>query len=46
MAVKIAKQVDRIYIAGDDDQAIYEWNMQMLPFSNIPRCFMLKNQLD
>ena len=26
MVVKIAKQVDRVYIAGDDDQAIYEWN--------------------
>jgi superfamily I DNA/RNA helicase len=26
MVVKIAKQVDRIYLAGDDDQAIYEWN--------------------
>jgi superfamily I DNA/RNA helicase len=26
MIVKIAKQVDRVYIAGDDDQAIYEWN--------------------
>ena len=26
MVVKIAKGVDRVYIAGDDDQAIYEWN--------------------
>jgi len=26
MVVKIAKFVDRVYIAGDDDQAIYEWN--------------------
>ena len=26
MIVKIAESVDRVYIAGDDDQAIYEWN--------------------
>ena len=26
MVVKIASAVDRVYIAGDDDQAIYEWN--------------------
>jgi superfamily I DNA/RNA helicase len=26
MVVKIAKNVWRVYIAGDDDQAIYEWN--------------------
>ena len=26
MVVKIALGVDRVYIAGDDDQAIYEWN--------------------
>ena len=26
MVVKIAEAVDRVYIAGDDDQAIYEWN--------------------
>lgn len=26
MVVKIAKSVWRVYIAGDDDQAIYEWN--------------------
>ena len=26
LVVKLAKAVDRVYIAGDDDQAIYEWN--------------------
>ena len=26
MVVKLAKNVWRVYIAGDDDQAIYEWN--------------------
>ena len=26
MVVKLAKTVWRVYIAGDDDQAIYEWN--------------------
>ena len=32
MVVKIVKGVDRIYIAGDDDQAIYEWNGADVPF--------------
>jgi superfamily I DNA/RNA helicase len=26
LVVKLARAVDRVYIAGDDDQAIYEWN--------------------
>ena len=26
LVVKLSKAVDRVYIAGDDDQAIYEWN--------------------
>ena len=26
MVVKISLRVDRVYVAGDDDQAIYEWN--------------------
>jgi len=26
LVVKLAKAVDRVYLAGDDDQAIYEWN--------------------
>src|SRR6056300_810464 len=26
MVVKMASAVERVYIAGDDDQAIYEWN--------------------
>ena len=26
MVVKMAEAVERVYIAGDDDQAIYEWN--------------------
>ena len=26
MIVKISLSVDRVYVAGDDDQAIYEWN--------------------
>ena len=26
LVVKLAKAVERVYIAGDDDQAIYEWN--------------------
>ena len=37
MVVKIAKNVDRVYIAGDDDQAIYEWNGADVRFvSNFP----------
>ena len=26
MVVKMSEGVERVYIAGDDDQAIYEWN--------------------
>ena len=26
MVVKLAKHSDKVYLAGDDDQAIYEWN--------------------
>ena len=26
MVVKMSEGVDSVYIAGDDDQAIYEWN--------------------
>ena len=37
MVVKIAKHVDRVYIAGDDDQAIYEWNgADVTLFQNFP----------
>ena len=37
MVVKIAKHVWRVYIAGDDDQAIYEWNgAEVEYFQNFP----------
>lgn len=37
MVVKIAKNVWRVYIAGDDDQAIYEWNgADVEHFQNFP----------
>ena len=37
LVVKLAKAVDRVYIAGDDDQAIYEWNgAEVEFFQNFP----------
>ena len=45
MVVKIAKNVWRVYIAGDDDQAIYEWNgAEVEYFQSFPgRNIILKN---
>lgn len=47
MVVKIAKNVWRVYIAGDDDQAIYEWNgADVEHFQNFPgRNIILKKSV-
>jgi len=47
LVVKLAKAVDRVYIAGDDDQAIYEWNgADVELFQNFPgRSLVLKKSV-
>ena len=45
MVVKLALNADKVYIAGDDDQAIYEWNgADVLFFQTFPgKSKVLKN---
>ena len=47
LVVKLAKAVHRVYIAGDDDQAIYEWNgADVTHFQNFPgRQLILKKSV-
>ena len=47
LVIKLAKSVYRVYIAGDDDQAIYEWNgADVSYFQNFPgRKLILKNSV-
>ena len=47
LVVKLAGSVHRVYIAGDDDQAIYEWNgADVSYFQNFPgRKLILKKSV-